>query len=817
MRTVLLASMRRHTRRYVAACLAVTIGVAFVIITHALSTATRNGLVAGVDAPYAGSDVVVSWIDGDQAGELVERAADEGAEASVLGWSRQPLATADGELVSDETDIGLVAETDAMRWQQLEQGRFPSGPGEAVADVNRSKGNGITLGDRLQVGSGSRAVDVEVVGIVDSPSVMVAAPVYLTWSDVAGWRSEMHVDSVAWAGTGSVAEQTTSLEGWLEESGGRVSERDVFVDERQQEISNGVDVIAILLLMFAAIALFVSVLVIANTFSILFAQRTRDFALLRCVGATRRQVLRSVRVEALVLGVVSSLIGLAVGTLGGLALVAGIRHWFPSASMGTVELSWIWYVAAFGVGLAVTVVASWLPTRAVVRVSPLAALRPDGGVDVRTVAGRIRIALGLLAVGVGVVLLGLAIGDASVELMVAGGTVSFTGVLLLGPLLVPGLIRGWGALTDRFSGPAGRLAVGNAVRNPRRTAATTASLLVGVTLTTAVLTGMATSRDAIAGDMDAQHPIDATLTATGEDLPASALDRVLAAPEVEKAVTLLGTTATIDSRHDAREEVELLAAPGASDVVRGAPELEQVAPGTVLVPSGLLGSEVSEGDIVDVRVGDRTAELSLLAGEGWGTAALVAPETLEQLAPRPGTRAVWVLAEPGADAEDLGGDLTAVANPIGAELESGLSERAWVELQLDVLTGAVVGLLGIAIVIALIGIGNTLGLSVLERGREIALLRAMGLTRRQLRTTLAGEALLLAGVATVLGTTLGVAFAWVGVEVLVSTVVEDVAMVLPWGQLALVVLVGALAGLISALLPARRAARVTPAAALALD
>ncbi|MDN4171958.1 FtsX-like permease family protein [Nocardioides sp. SOB77] len=167
--------------------------------------------------------------------------------------------------------------------------------------------------------------------------------------------------------------------------------------------------------------------------------------------------------------------------------------------------------------------------------------------------------------------------------------------------------------------------------------------------------------------------------------------------------------------------------------------------------------------------------------------------------------------------EDLTGDLGAVAVTADADLHDGLAERAWVELQLDILTGAVVALLGIAVAIALIGIGNTLGLSVLERARENALLRALGLTRRQLRRMLAAEAVLLSVVATVLGTVIGVVFAWVAVRTMVDVAVDDAAVVLPWGQLAVVVLVAAAAGLLAGVLPSRRAARVAPAAGLALD
>jgi putative ABC transport system permease protein len=196
---------------------------------------------------------------------------------------------------------------------------------------------------------------------------------------------------------------------------------------------------------------------------------------------------------------------------------------------------------------------------------------------------------------------------------------------------------------------------------------------------------------------------------------------------------------------------------------------------------------------------------------------VVAPETLARLGAAPEVWAVWVKAVEGADTDDLSGDLSAVGVPLDAEVTAELAKRDYVLLQLDIVLIAALALLGIAVVIALVGIGNTLGLSVLERAREHALLRALGLTRRGLRAMLAAESVVLALVATVLGTVVGVAFGWVGVHVLVGSVVDQVQVVVPFGQLLAVVLVAAAAGLLACLMPARRAARVTPAAGLSSD
>jgi putative ABC transport system permease protein len=217
---------------------------------------------------------------------------------------------------------------------------------------------------------------------------------------------------------------------------------------------------------------------------------------------------------------------------------------------------------------------------------------------------------------------------------------------------------------------------------------------------------------------------------------------------------------------------------------------------------------------VTLAVGDRTATVTLDVREIDG-AAQISAATLRELTADPQTYAVWVRADAGADPEDLAGTLGVLAPD--AELINGKGQRAWVELQLDVFTWAVIGLLAISVLIALAGIANTLGLSVLERGREHALLRALGLTKRQLRRTLAAEAVLLSAVAAVVGTALGVFFAWGGSEILVGDILPDATFDPPVLQLIAVVVVAGVAGLVSCVAPSRRATRVSPAEGLALD
>lgn len=803
MRGVLLASLRHHTRRYVAASVAVVIGVAFVVVTGVLTGAMRDGLTADVGAPVAGVDHVVTDAT-DRVVRLRDRAADRDVAALALGYAMEPVLR-DGVQLAASVDVAEVSLDPALRWQALEDGRFPSSPDEALADVNDAKGTGVGLGDVLRVGTGAAAADVEVVGLVDSP-VAMGASLYVPWQTLRGFEDTLWVDTLAWGGT---PEQARSLDRHA-----AVEDAQDWVAARQAEISRGVDVIAVMALLFVAIALFVAVMVIANTFAILFAQRLRDFALLRCVGVTRRQLRRAVRLEALVLGVVASALGLLVGAATGAGLVVLVRRWF--ADMGAASLDPAWVGSAFAVGVLVTVAAAWLPARSATRVAPLAALRPAAGVDVRTAAGRWRLGLAGLSLAGGTVLLGAAVSTHALPAMLAGGSLAFLGVLLLGPVLVPAMVRLLGALPG--AGPVRRLATGNAVRNPRRTATTVASLLVGVTLTVAVLTGLASSRTALEAEMDASHPLDATVTAVQRPLDGETSDRVAATDGVAGTAVLEGTFATVGG-----ERLPLVGVGSRPDVVRG-PEGLAPRDGVVVLPYDVvealpsrLAVRVWEDREVTVTVDGRERTLEVETGSGWGRAGIVSDATLASMEPAPRPLALWVRATPGADAEDLAGDLAALAGAAGAGLDGGYDEREWVDLQVDVLTGAVVGLLAIAVVIALIGIANTLGLSVLERARENALLRAMGLTRPQLRRAMAVEGLLLSTVATVLGTALGLAFAWVGVQVMVAQVVDGAGITVPALQVAAVAVVSALAGLAACVVPARRAARVTPAAGLALD
>jgi putative ABC transport system permease protein len=819
MRTVFLASLRVHARRYVAAAIAVTVSVAFVVVIGVLTSGARAGLMEKSGSPYRGADLVVDaptdgpergpsccpgTLDTSDAISLVERLGDD---ASALGRVVLPAHRDDGTPLgvrdtAGETTVGPIAAAEELRWQKLVSGRFPTGEGEAVMHVWDAQAHEVTIGDRIRVGEGATATDLDVVGVVESPTTWTQASLYVTWPQYLQWRDSptWHVGGVAVRGDVGPLPDGMAVQPVAEH-----------VSESLARLNNDVDAFALMGLLFAGVAVVVSVLVVANTFSILFAGRLRDFALLRCVGATRRQVLGAVRREAAAVGVLASLTGTLAGLGLGYGLLPLINALAPTTPMAAPAPPATWLLGGFAVGLLVTLLASWLPTRRVVAVSPLAALRPQTAVDARTATGRARLGLAALLLVTGPALLAAAIIRSSTPLMLAGGAAVFTGVLLLGPVLVPRLVRAIGALL----GPAGRLATQNAVRNPHRTATTTAALLVGVTLTTAVLTGMATWRAGLDEVTERHHPIDAALTSLDGPVTADLLDRVRRAPGVERAVAVDGAVAQV-SGFDA--PLPVLTSSTAAQVARDGGRFARVEPGTVRIDlDAFVDPDIEPGDRVTVRVGDRHAELKVIALSGWGQAAMLAPETLAQLTDTPRPHVIWVRAAADADPLALVDDLDELADAAGVQLADQLQAQAAADRERDILAWSALALLGVSVAIALTGIANTLGLSVLERAREHALLRALGLTRGQLRRMLATEAALLSIVATALGTVIGVGFAWVAYETFVTRALTHATMVIPWLPLTAVVLTATLAGLLASVLPGRRAARVTPAAGLSLD
>ena len=618
-----------------------------------------------------------------------------------------------------------------------------------------------------------------------------------------------------------------------------------YAKEQAAQMTGGEDVFTYVILTFAAIALLVAALVIANTFQVLVAQRTRTLALLRCVGADRKQLARSVLLEAVILGLVASVAGILFGIgLVQLALtVAGSMDLgIPLPSV--VQVTPVAVLVPLLVGTVVTLVASFSPARAATRVAPLAALRPSDAPTLTSGAGRVRLAISSILVvgGAGLLVLGVLLGqqgsaEAGLLAATAGGAASFVGVLVGAIFWLPKVVSLVGKVLTG-SGSTAKLAAANTLRNPRRTAATSTALLIGVTLVAMMSTGAVSARMSMNNELDGRYPVDVSLATDGYDeyggnqpvaLPQSTIGTAEKVDGVESVVPLTATSVTVDLDGN---DVTFLARgvdPGAAAaLVRDEKAVEGLAPGTVVVPAGVAEDwGISTGDELELAAAPlpedanpqgTPATLEALVTPMGGRALLVTPQTLEGVATGTPVTSAWVGL---ADVNDAASVVPALQDALAEtdlpiDVTGAAVERAMYQKVVDTILGVIVGLLAVAVVIALIGVANTLSLSVIERRRESATLRAIGLSRSQLRWMLAIEGMLIAGVGAVLGILLGIAYGWAGASAALA-VMGDVTLAVPWRDVALVLVVALVAGLLASVIPGRSAARTSPVEALAVD
>ncbi|WP_245993379.1 FtsX-like permease family protein [Xylanimonas allomyrinae] len=594
----------------------------------------------------------------------------------------------------------------------------------------------------------------------------------------------------------------------------------------------------VFVLTFAAIALVVAGLVIANTFQVLVAQRTRTLALLRAVGASKRQVGQSVLVEAAALGLAASALGVLAGCgLGQTALSIARRSEAAVFMPATINVTWQVVVAPLLAGVAVTVLAALAPALAATRVAPLAAMRPDDGpaADKRT-SGRVRLVASLLAVVAGLALLGLGawLGTARAEVNsglvagVTGGTISFVGVAVSAVYWLPH-VASWSGHLIGLTGPTAQLAAANTRRNPRRTTATSTALLIGVTLVTTMSTGAANARASLDGVLDKRYPIDLLVQSSGYELDGALTalpPDVVAAVRRTNAVTAmvqpLDATLTLAGATAIGRDPADITAMGI-DPAAGQTTLTDdsiiagLAPGVVVVPpSQAKAWRITAGDDVTLSGPDGTITLTAaVAGEDGPGAWILDPADLNVVAAQTASSQMWASLRNGAD--DVAAIQDAISETGKAVVVAGVAvQRESFQDVIDTVLGAVLGLLAVAVVIALIGVANTLSLSVFERRRESATLRAIGVTRGQLRRMVAVEGMLISGVGAALGITTGLLYGWCGAMAALGAL-GDVRFETPWRDIALTIVIALVAGLVASVLPGRSAAKPSPVEALATE
>jgi putative ABC transport system permease protein len=591
--------------------------------------------------------------------------------------------------------------------------------------------------------------------------------------------------------------------------------------DSKADLKQGLGFFSNFLLAFAYIALFVGMFIIYNTFSVVVAQRAKDMAMLRAIGASRGQVVRSVLLESLAVGVIASGAGLVAGiglSFGLRALLEGVGLDVPTGPI-VIEASTV--VGAFAVGTFITVVSAVLPALRSSRVKPITALR-DVAVDA-SASSVARTAAGVTVLGLGVVSFaaGSAGSGSPLALIGLGTMIAISGVFVLGPVLAGPAMLALGAGAEAASGTTGRLAKANATRNPKRTSATASALMIGVALVGLITILAASTKASIADTLS--ESLQADFVVTGGAFGAGGLSPEIAAdlsavPGVDLVVPARSTPVSVAGTTTEVAGIDTASLPSVADVGVTGGRLGDVSGGAVAVEDHKAKADgLSIGDTITMTFG-RTGPVQLTVAAfidrpppGFdGIVYLVDLDTYEANVTDQFDRQLFVNVADGVRPAALEAALERWPN---ANLQDQAAFGDSVRGQIDIILNLVYGLLALAVVIALIGIANTLALSVHERRRELGLLRAVGMSRAQVRAAVRWEAVMIALMGTFLGFGLAIAGGW-GV---ISAIEADrpIPFVVPPVQLTVIVVFAAVAGVVAAVGPGRRAARLDILTAIA--
>lgn len=849
-----LRSFFAHKGRMTLSLIAVVLSVAFVsgtLVFTDTATSTFDRLFA-----TTASDVSVGPADDGANHNEQAGAAPRTLTASVVGRvAAQPgVRTATGEVsVSNATLVNPATNksispigggpTLAGNWYEtpnralkITSGAAPHGSGQVLLDKDTADRAKLGLGDQLRIITAVGDYRATISGIATFTTTNPGAA--LVFFDTPTAQRELIgrpgvFTSVVAYGDGSRTDD--QLKTALVADLGRTYQ----VRTAAEQVADGQNDVGFLhfmkyaMLGFAGISLLVGGFLIINTFSMLVAQRTREIGLLRAIGGSRSQVNRSVLTEALILGVLGSTLGLGAG-LGlavGLIKLMGLAGMHLDASQLTVRASVP--IAAYAVGIVITVLAAWLPARRAGRVSPMAALR-EHGTPAEAAANRIRAAVGLLLTAAGALAL---VAGARADSAGSGGSllglgvlVTLVGFVVIGPLLAGGVVRVLGAVLPSLFGPSGRLAQRNALRNPRRTGATAAALMIGLALVTGASVVTSSMVSSASGQIDRSVGADFIVMSHNGGLSPQMVRAIEATPGLDHVSRAKDVGVVITSPDGHREDTSVNAvSPTYAEDLR------------VPAVSGSFAGALHQGISVDQNYADahhlKVGEPLKVAFQGGRTQTLqVAAITAEDNQLYKGEMFIGLAtAERALPADRLPLDVMALAGAAKgsyadrayAALQKSLAPypqlqvknqadyKALIRQQVDQLLYMVYGLLGLAIVVAVLGVVNTLALSVVERTREIGLLRAIGLSRRQLRRMIRLESVVIAVFGAVLGTGLGLGWGVTAQRVLASQGLDQLAV--PVGTIAAVFVGAAVVGLLAALGPAFRASRMNVLAAIATD
>jgi putative ABC transport system permease protein len=822
---------------------AIALGVAFMSGTFTFTATLQHDLDSLLRAANAGTDVVVEHTApaGEAGGNAGARlsvpatllpdvrsvAGVDAADGVILDQAQ--LTTMDGKLAGSGPGIATSwrgsSTLDAMF--PLHAGRPPAGPGEVAIDQTSATTDGYHVGDTARVVIAGRAQSFRVVGIVgfgtsNGPGRALTIFDLATAQqlfDKVGQYDE--IDVVAGPGAGGADALRTRIAARLPAGVEAVTGAALAARSSADQAAN-LSFLTDVLLAFAGIALFVGAFVIWNTFSIVLAQRTRELALLRALGASRRQVFGSVVIEAGLVGVTASAVGVGLGLLAARGLAAALSVFGLDLPSQGPQVPAGPTILAVLTGTVITVVAALVPARRATEVPPVAAMRGAAPAPAPLTLRRTAAGLLLVAVGGAALALGL-IGGLSGTALIAGGGAALIvlGVNLLTPLVVRPVVTVLAAPLSRLPGRTGRMARDNARHQPRRTAATATALMIGLAAvagTTVLVTSLKSAAEAGIGRASRA---DLYVTSASSDTgfaPALA-EQVAADPGVQISTEIRRSDAYVaGSPHQAVYGIDPATIEQLTDLGIASGGLDGLSAGGMLVSTAVASSHHwHTGSVVDVQFGQAGQRTITVAGtfaeKGPLGDYLLSLSTFDTATGRDQDELVLVRAAAGTQVHDLRTRLsTLLTDYPGVQVLDQAGYESSVGSMLDQLLALTTALLVLAVVIALLGIVNTLALSVTERTREIGVLRALGMGRGHLAATVTVEAAIIAIFGAVAGTGLGV-----GLGAALAEVLTGVSPDVPFGQLLAYLVIAVLAAMVAAAAPARRAARLDILAAIGVD
>ena len=851
---VALRGIRAHFVRFGMAVLAVALGVAFVAGTYSLRAVLASTFDAIVDSSYSaqayvrGADMVVgmdgttgsagsvhapvpaSLVDTVREVDGVDRAyADHGGTLVLVGKDGTAVTTSGAPTLG----VALARDDTVVR---VTDGDYAVGPDQIVLEESTAERAGLTTGDRTKIILQGDILDVTVVGLAHFDATMAGALLIGLDPEVAAaaYSPDGTVSTISVYAEPGVSEtqlrdalaQTLAASSAEGAAQAEVVTGDSMREEQSEAIGSMLGFIQVFLLVFAGVSLFVGGFLIANTFSMSVRERMREFALLRAIGASPSQVFASILGQALVIGVLGSAVGIGLG----IGIAAGLSALLAGMGMemgGAVALTADTVVISLVVGTVVSLVAAAIPARRAALTAPVEAMRAEApsekGLRVRTAIGAV---LTLAGIG-GVVYASLArtadglVVDGAPTMLGIGAVTLVVGMLVLAPVLARWVVPVLAAPFAAWGKPLGGLARGNVVRNPRRTASTAGALMIGMVLVSASGVLAASTTASIGSVIESDLKADLIVQSMEGDLPRQAADAMAAAPSVDTldvadyGVTFASGTTTPQFVFSAEPSLW----ERSIDVTVEDGELASFERGEALALKPAAKSNGWEvGDVVTlgaeqgvttgaggtpVRIG------AIIDSQAFGGAMFVPRDVYEQVV-RPelsGIAVAFATAADGFTQDQLRADLVEIVKPYfvisvmdAEEMVNALAD------QVNMMLTVIYALLGLSVLIAVLGIVNTLALSIIERTREVALLRAVGLGRLQLSSMVAIESVLTALFGTILGVAVGV-----GIATALPAVFKDEGMtqlVVPWGTLGGMVVLAAVVGLVAAVWPSIRAARM---------